>query len=289
MSTLMTWLTRYESLALLGAVGAYLAATLAFWIHLFFRSGRLGGETAELASRSPVAGRALLLLGLILHGLALLGEGGVLFTLQAGVASLFGFALVLVYLLASARLGGATPGAFVTPVALLASLYGLAAPPLHLSTPPHQLELRWLMIHVSITLIGYVALAFAFAAAVTYLLQEDLLKRKKLSGLWQKLPPLQVADGWIYRATAFGLAMLTLGLSTGLMWQWWARPEYSVWRDPKVLVSLATWLTFALYLTARWWLGWRGRRSNLVVVCGFVLLVISFLGTPHLLPFVSGQ
>jgi ABC-type uncharacterized transport system permease subunit len=34
---------------------------------------------------------------------------------------------------------------------------------------------------------------------------------------------------------------------------------------------------------ARFWLGWRGRRANIVVVYGFVLLVISFLGTPHLL------
>ncbi len=276
----MIVLSRYESLILLGAVGAYLAATILFWSHLFFRV-----ETASDGETSvPIAGRVLLCGGLLLHGLALIGEGEVLFSQQAGVASLFGFALVLVYLLAGLRLGGATPGAFVTPVVLLASMYGLAAPPLHGSVAPQALEQRWLVIHVSIILVGYVALAFAFAAAVTYLLQEGLLKRKQLSGLWKKLSPLQIADGWIYRATSFGLAMLTLGLLTGLMWQMWARPDYSPFRDPKVLVSLATWLTFALYLAARWMLGWRGRRSNLVVVCGFVLLVISFLGTPHFLP-----
>jgi len=42
-------------------------------------------------------------------------------------------------------------------------------------------------------------------------------------------------------------------------------------------------VAFALYMTARLWLGWHGRKANLVVIYGFVLLVISFLGTPHLL------
>ena len=31
---------------------------------------------------------------------------------------------------------------------------------------------------------------------------------KKLTGLWQRLPSLQVADDLIYRATSFGVAML---------------------------------------------------------------------------------
>ena len=31
------------------------------------------------------------------------------------------------------------------------------------------------------------------------------------------------------------------------------------------------------------WLGWRGRRTNLVVVYGFVLIVISFFGMPHVI------
>ena len=63
--------------------------------------------------------------------------------------------------------------------------------------------------------------------------------------------------------------------------------DYAVLRDPKVLVSIATWLTFALHLAARWWLGWRGRKSNWVVVGGFILLAISLLGTPHLLNGIS--
>jgi ABC-type transport system involved in cytochrome c biogenesis permease subunit len=96
-----------------------------------------------------------------------------------------------------------------------------------------------------------------------------------------------VADDIIYRATAFGLGMLTLGLFIGVAWQRGYHPEYVPLRDPKVLFSLATWVTFMLYLASRLWLGWQGRRTNLVVVYGFVLLVISFFGAPHVLTGVA--
>jgi ABC-type uncharacterized transport system permease subunit len=197
---------------------------------------------------------------------------------------LFGWVLVVVYLAVGHRLSGMSLGAFVTPLALLGGLYAIAAPPLHRNTPQTLLETQWLVVHVVIMLIGYVALAVAFATSLIYLLQDGLLKRKKLTGLWQRLPSLHVADDWIYRATSFGLAMLTLGIVTSVAWQQLDFPDYAVLRDPKVLLSLATWLTFSLYMAARWWLGWSGRRSSLVVVCGFVLMLISFLGTPHLLP-----
>jgi ABC-type transport system involved in cytochrome c biogenesis permease subunit len=61
-------------------------------------------------------------------------------------------------------------------------------------------------------------------------------------------------------------------------------PDYVALRDPKVLFSGATWAIFALYLLARCRLGWHGRRSNLVVIYGFVVLAISFFRVPHLFP-----
>lgn len=281
-----TFLARIEGALLLSAVVAYLVAMTVLWSQLFLR-GKGSPEYSEGTHRLSLPekfGRGLLGLGAVLHLLALLGEGRVVFSERAGVASLFGWVLVVVYLAVGRRLSGVSLGAFVTPLALLGALYAIAAPPLHRNTPQQLLETQWLIFHVVIILIGYVALALAFATSLIYLLQDGLLKRKKLTGLWQRLPSLHVADDWIYRTTSFGLAMLTIGIITSVLWQQLDFPDYAVLRDPKVLLSLATWLTFALYLAARWWLGWSGRRSSLVVVCGFVLMLISFLGTPHLLP-----
>jgi ABC-type uncharacterized transport system permease subunit len=278
-------LSQFESTLLLLAALLYLCALLGFWTQLFLRAETPVSPRAAKFTRAW--NRALLWIGAALHALSLVGQGSTLLAVKVGVVGLFGWVLLLAFLVFGARSGREIAvGAFVTPVVLIATLYSLAAPLLHRFTPVEALQTPWLIIHVVIILVAYVALAFAFAASLIYLLQESLLKQKKLGGLWQKLPSLQVADEWIYRATTFGQAALTVGLLTGVLWQM-QHPDYAALRDPKVLGSLATWLIFAIYLAARWKLGWRGRKSNLVVVCGFVLLAISFLGTPHLLNGIS--
>lgn len=280
-------LARYEVLFLLGGVVSYLVAMLLLWSQLFF-SSETESPDSETRNRSLGVARTLLCIGASLHLIALVQQGAPLFTVRAGVAGLFGWILVVAYLIIGQRLGHRTIGAFVTPVALLAALYSLTAPLLHKATPRSvPLEESWLIIHVVLILMGYVALAFAFASCLIYLLQEALLKRKRLTGLWQRLPSLQVADDLICRATSFGLALLTIGILTGVIWQQWHQPNYAVLRDPKVIFSLLTWVMFAGYLAARLGLGWRGRRTNLVVVYGFLLLVISFFGTPHILSGVA--
>lgn len=280
-------LEQWENGLLLSAVGAYLVAMLALWGQLFFRADDSSSGAERWHRSAGLTGRIALAMGAVLHGLALLGQGGVLFGSSVGVAGLFGWILAVVYSLFGTRLGRDTLGAFVSPLALLAALYSLTAPPLHHLARAEALETQWQFFHVVLIVSGYVALSFAFAGSLIYLLQEGLLKRKKLSGLWQRLPSLQVADELIFRATSFGLAMLSVGLFIGIVWQQRYHPDYAPLHDPKVLFSLSTWITFVLYLAARARLGWSGRRTNLVVVYGFVLLVISFLGAPHVLHGVA--
>ena len=279
-----TRLEEIEGALLLCAVLCYLAATILLWGATFFRADERSSRADGLHQIARKAGLGILAFGAGLHGFSLLGQGAILFQHSTGVAGLFGWMLAVSCLLFS-RLERGVPAAFVTPVALLASLFSLADPPLHRAVQPRVLEQQWLAFHVIVWLIGYAALSFAFASSLIYLWQETLLKKKQLRGLWGRLPALQDADEMIFRATSFGLVMLTLGLATAFFSTRW-HPEYMPLRDPKVVVSIATWLIFAAYVGARQILGWRGRRTNLVVVYGFVLLAISFFGVPHL---VGGQ
>lgn len=290
MSSLQEFLSQGETVLLFFSALLYLMAALGLWGQLFLRSG---SQARSSVSRFAALCHGFLWSGLGLHLASLIGQGSTLFSIRDGVVGLFGWGFLLSYLLfggvVARRVGTqktnfqkSSLGAFVTPVVLIATLYSLAAPPLHPSVPAASLQKTWLAVHVLIILVSYVALGFAFASSLLYLLQDKLLKQKKLSELWQRLPSLQTADEWIYRATAFGLTALTLGLLSGFLWLR-LHPGYLFLRDPKVLMSLVMWLTFALYIAARWRLGWRGRKSNWVVVAGFVLLTVSFLGTPHLL------
>jgi ABC-type uncharacterized transport system permease subunit len=274
-----------ENLLLTGAIITYLAAMVCFWIQLFVRADDASPNAERWHARAAIYGRVLLCAGVIFQLMSLVGQGSPLLVVRAGVAGLFGWGLALAYLICGPKINRDSMGAFVTPVTLLAAFYSLTAERLHIAARGELLRGQWVSIHVTILILAYIGLAFAFASALIYLIQETLLKRKNLTGLWLRLPSLQVADDLIYRATVFGSAMLVLGLLTGIagMSQ---QPAYRPFADPKVLVSMFSWFPFALYLAARWWLGWRGRSTNLVVVYGFLILVISFFGAPHV---ISGQ
>ena len=270
---------RAEAPLLIAACAIYLVAMLLLWTQLL-----LWPKTRESARFTPgAAGRALLWAGAITHLISLAGQGPMLFTQRAGVAGLFGWFLIVSYLVGGKRLGAGS-GSILASVALCAALFSLAAPVHQTWAPNNNLDSFWLATHVFLIIAGYVALAFAFVSSLLYLVQESLLKRKKLTGLWRKLPSLGAADQWIFRATAFGVALLTLGLVTGVAFSSVQVAGYAPLSDPKVLSSSATWAIFAAYLGARWWLGWHGRRSNMVVIYGFVVLAVSFFGVRHLMP-----
>ena len=278
-----SFLSRSEGVFLLCAVLCYLCATLGLWAQTFFRADEQSAQAEQRHKKAGLLGYAALAVGVAFHLLSLVGQGSELFALVAGVAGLFGF-IVAVSCLVFNRLGRGTASAFIAPVALCGALYSLADAPLHRAIRPDQvrvLEMQWLAVHVTIIVVGYAALSFAFAFSLIYLTQESLLKRKQLKGLWQRLPTLHDADEMIFRTTSFGLVMLSTGILTAILWMK-QHPNYAPLSDPKVLVSLMTWLTFVAYIGVRQILGWRGRRTNLVVVYGFVLLAISFFGVPHL-------
>jgi len=266
-------LFRLEAPSLAIACAFYLAAMLVFWARLFL--------AAEASERLPsrVNGSALLSLGALFHLLSLAGQGPGLWSVRAGVVGLFGWFLVVSFLVGGRRIGNGG-GAALSPLALCATLFSLATPGLHSWTPTDRLGALWLVVHVFVILAAYVCLAFAFAFALLGLTQEKLLKKRQLSGLWQRLPSLSLADEWIFRASALGLSLLTLGLFTGIAFG--AVHSHDVLRDPKTIFSLLTWTIFAAFLVARLKLGWRGRRSHLFVVYGFVVLAFSFFGVPHL-------
>jgi ABC-type uncharacterized transport system permease subunit len=276
----MSFLSKIEAPFLLISVALYLGAMLLFWVGLFFWPKEPEGSPKHKSSPGHIA-KICLWIAVTTHLLAIAGQGPSLFTLKAGVAGLFGWLLVVSFLMVGSKMGTGS-GSIVAPVALCSAIYSLAAPQLHTFSPKGWLEGVWLAAHVFIILLGYVALAFAFVSSLLYLVQEGLLKRRKLTGLWQKLPPLGVADEWIYRATAFGISLLTVGLVLGVAYSAAIEPFYNPFRDPKVLFSFATWAVFIMYLSSRWWLGWHGRRSSMVVIGGFVLMAVSFFGVPHL-------
>jgi HemX protein len=142
----------------------------------------------------------------------------------------------------------------------------------------------WFVLHVGLALLGYAALAVAWAAAVMYLLQWRQLKGKRFGAVFRFFPPLDTLDRIGRWALIAGLPMLSAALLLG--WAWTERFGHPMSpANPKVVWGVLSWLAFAAALGARAGGGRTAWRAALATVLGFALVVISYLllrvGTAH--------
>jgi cytochrome c-type biogenesis protein CcsB len=80
-----------------------------------------------------------------------------------------------------------------------------------------------------------------------------------------------------YRAVTIGFPLLALVLILGSVWAHEAWGSYWSW-DPKETASLVTWLIYAIYLHTRSLRGWRGTRSAIVLLIGFIAVGFTYYG-----------
>jgi cytochrome c-type biogenesis protein CcsB len=139
------------------------------------------------------------------------------------------------------------------------------------------LNSHWSTIHIGSALISYAGFFLAFASALGYLIQERMLKSKRISAMQKRLPPLDMLDSLAYRMIAVSFPMLTLGIITGALWAQQAWGSYWTW-DPKESWALVTWLLYAAYLHVRVIQGWRGKWANRLLIAGFACMLITFVG-----------
>jgi cytochrome c-type biogenesis protein CcsB len=91
-----------------------------------------------------------------------------------------------------------------------------------------------------------------------------------------------ILDEITYKGIAIGFPLLTLGIITGAIWADSAWGTYWSW-DPKETWSLITWFAYALYLHSRLMRGWRGVKTAILSLIGFISVVFTYLGVNLLL------
>lgn len=251
---------------LYATASAYLAA---FVLFLFYLTGHGKAATAQ---RFAVA-----LVGL---GAAMHASHIVLASLVLHICPIKGihFALSVVSMLACAsfvvmrmRYKIDSLGVIVAPLALTFLVGSQAA---HAdASAAGRLKSAVLPIHILANLFGEALFVLAFAAAVAYLFAEKQLKKKKVGGVLQRLPPLDVLDRAEHAFLLAGFPMLTVGIITGAMWAERVESGSTVdlWRS---LFGYATWALFAAVLLLRAARGWRGRRAAYGTIAGFAFAMV---------------
>lgn len=166
-------------------------------------------------------------------------------------------------------------GAFVTPLTLLFFL--AAALGRSVGHVPPNVRSAILPVHVGANLLGIVVFGIAFAVAIAYLIQERLLRRKQIGGLFQRLPALDALDTLGLRLVVIGFPLLTLGIVTGTVWAIRLGPESPMFSTAQGFALLA-WVLFAGVLLLRVAAGWRGRRAAIGTMLGFICAMAVLVG-----------
>ena len=242
----------------------YVVASVLFLRFLVRGSGEAG---ERLAPRLVAVGAALHAAHIVVGSLVLrvCPVEGIHFPMS--VASML---MCVAYLWGRARYRVEVAGAFVAPLALTSLL---ASRFVGVSEPGKNVRGVLLPFHVTMNLVGVALFALAFSAATLYLVQERLLKKKRIDGVSRRLPPLDALDRAEHRFLLAGFPLLTIGIVTGTVWA--SRVESGAPSEVlRAVFGYVTWLVIAGVLFLRAAAGWRGRRAAYGTIAGFAFSVV---------------
>nr|YP_009462041.1 cytochrome c biogenesis protein [Forsythia x intermedia]YP_009945324.1 cytochrome c biogenesis protein [Forsythia saxatilis]AVP25943.1 cytochrome c heme attachment protein [Forsythia koreana]AVP26236.1 cytochrome c heme attachment protein [Forsythia suspensa]AVP26382.1 cytochrome c heme attachment protein [Forsythia viridissima]AUT84278.1 cytochrome c biogenesis protein [Forsythia x intermedia]AVP26162.1 cytochrome c heme attachment protein [Forsythia saxatilis] len=174
------------------------------------------------------------------------------------------------------------------------------------------LQSEWLIMHVSMMILGYAALLCGSLLSVALLVIAVRKNRKffftsnhllNLNGSfffgeieymnersnvlqntsffspknYYRSQFIQQLDYWSYRVISLGFIFLTIGILSGAVWANEAWGSYWSW-DPKETWAFITWIVFSIYLHTRTNIKWKGTNSAIVASIGFLIIWICYFG-----------
>nr|YP_010340593.1 cytochrome c heme attachment protein [Solanum laciniatum]UNZ92918.1 cytochrome c heme attachment protein [Solanum laciniatum] len=164
------------------------------------------------------------------------------------------------------------------------------------------LQSEWLIMHVSMMLLGYAALLCGSLLSVallvitfrknrklfyksngflneSFFLGENVLENTSFFSAknYYRSQLIQQLDYWSYRVISLGFTFLTIGILSGAVWANEAWGSYWNW-DPKETWAFITWIVFAIYLHTRTNRNLRGANSAIVASIGFLIIWICYFG-----------
>ena len=191
--------------------------------------------------------------------------------------SITGWCIAAVFLVFQFKFNIKVMGALVAPLATMTMIISSLLPGEVTIQIGELFKSTWLTVHIISTFMGNGAFALACAAGIFYLAQEKAIKKKKRGFFYKRLPPLELLDNFGYACVAAGFPMLTIGIMTGCVYAQIVWKSYWSW-DPKEVWSVITWLLYAALLHGRITSGWRGKRTAIMSIIGFLILLFTFFG-----------
>ena len=221
---------------------------------------------------------ALLGAGILVHYFYLYQRSLMLHTVPYddlyGSMSLFAWLLALTYLGLELVHRQRSVGAFVTLLLIcwIGALRILTPRSLPVPTVPRG---TLFALHVTLNTWAYAAFALSLVLSLIYLIQDRVLRSRRLGVAFWRFPALDVLDRMARSSVYVGLVALIAGVSMGLIWQHRLSGGYSL-GDPKVIITVAILGVYLAYLFLARNAAWRGARAALLCALNFVIVLFSY-------------
>jgi cytochrome c-type biogenesis protein CcsB len=134
----------------------------------------------------------------------------------------------------------------------------------------------WFYVHIGLIFSGEASLALSCGTGIMYLLQEKGIKTKAPGFFFKRLPSLDFLDKVAYACLTTGFALMTIGLAAGFIYAKIIWGKFWNW-DIRELLSVGNWLVYAALIHFRLYSGWQGRKSAILTIIGFTIIIFAFL------------
>lgn len=265
------------------AAALYLSLAAHFW-RSRWRGPALNQPTIHLGAME----RGWLLVAIIAHGLAVIGElfgdGQMHFGFAVAVSLMLWLALAFYWVESFyARMEGLQM--IGLPLASVGVLLPLAFPSQHLLVNADSPLFR---AHFLIAMLAYSLFTLAALHAMLMMAAERSLHRGRLPRIIANLPPLMTMEALLFRLIHIAFVLLTLTLLSGSFF------SEALFGKPlsfnhKTVFALLSWLIFAGLLLGRHLRGWRGQLALRWTLAGFTALLLAYVGSRFVLEVLLGR
>lgn len=138
-----------------------------------------------------------------------------------------------------------------------------------------QLISELLLIHITLAILSYGAFSLSFVFSLLYLIQYNLLKKKKWGARLLRITDLSKLEHMSYVLNVIGVPMLMLAVILGIQWAYLKIPEM-FWLDAKVIGSFGVLIAYSIYLYLRVSKELYGRSLALWNIASFLIVLINF-------------
>ena len=134
--------------------------------------------------------------------------------------------------------------------------------------------------HMALGIVAFGLLSLAFAQSLLILFQERRLKthNKPQTGIsLVSLPALQSMETLLFQILWLGFAVLSMTLILGILVNT-AQHGSAFKFNHHIILTIVTWLGYAILLAGRYFVGWRGRQAaNYTIIC-YSLFLLGYFG-----------